>query len=223
MFIPRIRTLVTAVAISATLAFAGTAASAATTAAVSLNNTPATVVETKDFSVGYRFEALQNLSVTALGAYDAGLDGFAGRAELGLFSLSGALLASATITGAEGSLVNQFRYANLISPVMLSAGTEYVLGAWFSERNGIFNSNYGAKEGGRVSLTSDTIKLLRNRDLPGGGGLVFPSREPSNAHLGTFGPNMLVEVAPVPLPAGGLLLLGGIGTLAAMRRRSRAA
>ncbi|MCQ0971796.1 DUF4082 domain-containing protein [Paracoccus sp. TK19116] len=220
MVIPRIRPLAAA-AFCVAMSLAGTGASAATSPAVTLNNTPATVVETQDFSVGYRFEALENLNVTALGAYDAGLDGFAGRAELGLFSLSGTLLASATITGAQGTLVSQFRYANLLSPVSISKGTEYVLGAWFSERNGIFNSNYGAQEGGRVSLTSDVIRLLRNRDLPNTGQLVFPSREPSNSHLGTFGPNMLAEIAPVPVPAAGLLLLGGIGTLAAMRRRTR--
>lgn len=32
-----------------------------------------------------------------------------------------------------------------------------------------------------------------------------------------------VSIAPVPLPAGGLMLLGGLGGLAALRRRKKAA
>lgn len=212
-------------AVAAIALMAAGAASAATVPAVDLLNTPALVVGSPTFVVGYRFGVLSDVQVTALGAYDYRLDGFNGRADVGLYTLTGELLASVGMDGAEGYLVDQFRYADLAAPVRLTGGTEYVLGSWSNDPNSFFNANYAAAGGGRVQLATDSrIELLRNRDLPLVTALTFPSREPSNTHLGSFGPNMLIEdvaIAPVPVPAGGVLLLTGIAAFAATRRKRR--
>lgn len=209
---------------AAMISLGAVGAQAATVAAVELTNTPSVVVGSPSFVVGYRFKALSDLNVTALGAYDYRQDGLNGRADIGLYALDGSLLGSVGISGNGGYLVSQFRYADLDRAVRLNAGTEYVLGSWSDDPNGFFNANYGAAEGGRVSLESDVIELLRNRDLPRVTGLQFPSREPSNTHLGSFGPNMLVEtvaIAPLPVPASGLLLVAGLCAVAALRRKRR--
>lgn len=82
------RLLIVAVAI----AFGASASQAATIAAVDLVNTPANVVGSSSFVVGYRFQALADLNVSALGAYDHRQDGLNGRADIGLYALDGTLL-----------------------------------------------------------------------------------------------------------------------------------
>lgn len=99
----------------------------------------------------------------------------------------------------------------------LSAGTECVPGNWSADPDSVFNQTHGG-----VTLDVDPrITLLRNRDKAGVAGLVFPDREPSNIHLGSFGPTMLIAdpATPIPLPAALPVLVSAVGLLAMMRRR----
>lgn len=217
-----IRAALSAVALWA----AAQGAHAATVPAVDLLNTPSYVAGSPTFTVGYSFHVNSDVMATALGAYDYLANGLNGRADVGLFSAAGELLASVSITGTAGQLIDSFRYGALTAPVRLVAGADYVLGSWSNDPNSFFNGNYGAVEGGSVKLAADPrITLTGNRDIPNVTGLVFPSRSPLNQHTGSFGPNMLIEdvsVAPVPVPAAGLMLLSGIGAVGAVRRRNRA-
>ncbi len=169
------------------------------------------------FVVGYRFLANVDLLVTALGAYDYKADGLQSRADIGLYTLGGDLLASATVpTGTSGSVLEGFfRYVD-INAVTLAAGTEYVLGAYSEDPFGFFNQNYG----GVVLDVNPAITLLRNRDEPRVTALEFPDREPTNAHLGSFGPNMqITQVAEVPEPGSLALVLAGFSAMALLARR----
>jgi hypothetical protein len=68
----------------------------------------------------------KDISVTALGAFDAGLDGFVstGGIPVGIFRESdGALLASAFVQSGD-TLIDNFRYTD-ITPLTLLAGTSY--------------------------------------------------------------------------------------------------
>src|SRR5579872_1418415 len=84
----------------------------------------------------------QNITVTALGAYDAGGDGFVtdGGIPVGIFRESdNALLASTNVVSGD-PLSDNFRYA-AISPLVLLSGTSYRVVA--DNENDLYNINSG--------------------------------------------------------------------------------
>src|SRR5262245_8631385 len=92
------------------------ASAQAQTAAVDLVSPPSIGgVNGAQFIVGYRFLANADSFVTALGAYDFGLDGIQGGAAVGLYTLAGELLASANVPGGtSGSFLDgYFRYVDI--------------------------------------------------------------------------------------------------------------
>ena len=59
-------------------------------------------------TVGFIFTATQNVALTALGFHDQQLNGLANAHDIGLFSTSGTLLASATIAaGTAAPLIGE--------------------------------------------------------------------------------------------------------------------
>jgi hypothetical protein len=78
-----------------------------------------------DFTVG-----ATSLLVTDLGLWDVNSDGFSNAHIIGLWDNSGNLLGSVPIAaGTVDPLTGEFRYAPLVIPVTLAAGSTYVLGA----------------------------------------------------------------------------------------------
>lgn len=93
----------------------------ADTPGVSFTAPGSTINNTSGFSLGYAFTTLSDTDVTALGYYDNG--GLQEAHQVGLFDGTGTLLASTTITG-NGTQVGFFNF-NSITPILLSAGSEY--------------------------------------------------------------------------------------------------
>jgi hypothetical protein len=78
---------------------------------------------------GYRFTAESDLYLTALGFYDLNNDGLSVTHEVGVFDDSGALLDMVLLFGQNGTLVGNFRYLDLDTPLLLNAGSDYYIAA----------------------------------------------------------------------------------------------
>jgi hypothetical protein len=79
-------------------------------------------------TIGWTFQPLTSLSVTALGAFTYNLP--SGSTDVGLWSSDGTLLASSVITSGS-TLVDQSRYES-ITPILLTPGQTYYLGEFSS-------------------------------------------------------------------------------------------
>src|SRR4051812_40535085 len=91
-------------------------------------------------TAGYGFTVGSSpLQVITLGVWDLGADGLTNTHQVGLWTNSGTLLAMVEVpSGTGGTLQGEFRYANLSSPVTLTAHETYVLGASYSSRDDPF-------------------------------------------------------------------------------------
>lgn len=92
------------------------------------------------WTIGFQFKANDNLSVTALGAYESNVP-----TNVGLWDEDGTLLASINVPS-NGDLIDGFRYADLGNSVSLTAGQNYRVGAsvtsWLTvdDPNGLVNT-----------------------------------------------------------------------------------
>lgn len=162
-------------------------------------------------TIGYKFSTSTDIKVTDLGLWDEGQDGLTASHQVGLFSTTGSLLTSTTVTSAS-VLENGFRYTT-IGDYSLSAGT-YVIGAYYA----------GWDDTGRsaASITTGTeISYVQNLFLYNNG-FTLPTEEWVGFDAGNIGPNFKYEVAsqgvPDATPTSIVLAIGLIG-LAAMRRK----
>jgi hypothetical protein len=78
---------------------------------------------------GYRFTAESDLYLTALGFYDFNNDGLSVYHQVGVFDDGGALLDIVILFGQNGTLVGNFRYLDLDTPLLLNAGSDYYIAA----------------------------------------------------------------------------------------------
>lgn len=175
-----------------------------------------------EFTVG-----AQNLSVTSLGVLALNYNGYIGvplnqAHTVGLWTSSGTLLESVTVPAGGGTLVNGFYYVDLASPVAVSAGQSYVLGAYYpGSPNGGYYEDYLYVE------TKAEVQSIFSSDFTYdqgvyGYGSGFPANSAgSSAYVG---PNLEFNAATVPEPSSLLTLCGGLGVIGAffcLRRRHR--
>jgi hypothetical protein len=161
-----------------------------------------------DFTVGS--SAIQ---VTALGLWDQNQDGFTNSHSIGLWDNSGNLLGSVVISiGTVNPLSGQFRYGNLATPIILTAGTTYVLGASYLDTDA--DQLVGNVAGDQA--TFDPAVAAGNFRFVSDNGFAFPSG--NNGPGSVVGPN--AQFIIVPEPGRGLFVVALIfGALIYVHRR----
>ena len=207
--------------LAASFAAVGANAAAADTPAFEFDGAPTS--NDTQLSLGFSFTAGSAVTVTSLGYYDFGGDGFATAHEVGIFDSAGTLLASAGLSAGTGdTLVGQFRYAG-ITPLNLAAGQTYVIAATThgSADAWAYGNAYppDATVGDfhatvPIAIAANSALFLYQSDNQ----LRNPTEHYSNY---TFyaGPNF--TILSVPEPASWAMMLGGFGLVGAALRGHR--
>jgi hypothetical protein len=152
------------------------------------------------YTLGWEFVANNSITVNALGFFDDSQDGLAESHLVGLWDSQGNLIAETTVTTTD-LLVNQWRYSG-ITPVTLTAGSDYYVGALYTSGadNVVFPGYSGA-------WTTPNITYL---------GATYAESAPDLAdptvpfdHNGFFGPN----ISAVPELSSWVMMLVGFAGL----------
>ena len=165
-------------------------------------------------SYGFQFTPLVNIIVDSLGYIDVGQNGLAAGHQAGIWDSSGTLLTSAILTTGTlaGPVLNgaQFTYTP-ITPIMLSAGSTYTIGAEYDSADQMFYDFSGSQTSAAPSLlsVSSVGYYVVNQ------GFAEPTSTISNHYD-------IVNFTASAVPEPSSLALAGLGalTLASRLRRS---
>lgn len=165
-------------------------------------------------TVGWAFQPLTDISVTALGAFAYNMP--AGGLDVGLWDSSGLLLASNTITPGSSSV--NFSLYEPVMPVMLAADQIYYLGAY--SPSGPFVSDVvdpvDYPESGAAAMSPDI--LLEGIAAEHNSDFEFPDTIAQPPGSAIISPNFEFEDVPEP----STIYLFGAGSLVLLiARRSR--
>ncbi len=141
--------------------------------------------------VGYRFTVSSPLEVSDLGIWNADSDGLTAAHQVGIWDASQALLASAS-PAPGGTVVGSWTYA-AITPITLSPGQTYTIGALYTATDG---DSYLS---GATSMTTAAEVAWVQSVYPASAGLGFVFPASNSTSYGRFGPNFLFTVVPVEL------------------------
>jgi hypothetical protein len=137
-----------------------------------------------------------------------------GTAEVGLWDASGTLLASASVSATSPSIGN-WSYT-LITPIVLTAGDDYYVGA-FDEQTNYTTNVEGFSVDARINYLNNARAVSTDLTFPSG--IASTTLVPS----GYFGGNVILEVAAVPEPSTwAMMILGfcGVGFMAYRRKQN---
>jgi len=165
-------------------------------------------------NLGLDFNVNSAITVTQLGAFDSGQDGFVGAITVGLFERlpgtadpssdhTGTLLASVAISGSEGTLSGNYRFLPLLSPLTLAPGFYDITAVGFSGSDPNLNENAGS-----VLINTNTggglISFVGSGRYDKNGTLDYPSettdQQGYNTSSHVFGGGSFLFVA-VPEPS----------------------
>ena len=170
---------------------------------------------------GYSFTATASqLLVTHLGMFDSQYTvptaGFYQDHRVGLWTVGGVLLAQVTLSaGNSNTLEGMFRYSALDSPLILVAGTTYVLGAYYPQVTGflidrLVNNVYMPTAADGFTLGTTQFRFGQNMPFPN----VVAINKPY------VGPTLRYEVIPEP---SCLLIASSAASGFVIRRRPKEA
>ncbi len=164
-------------------------------------------------TLGWTFQPLTDISVTALGAFSYVLQN-SGSLKIGLWNSSGTLLASNTvsITGTSGD-----RVYSSITPVMLLAGQTYFLGDQSASTQYFYVVGPDSEQGGYASMSPEI--QLGLAAYTSNAGFDFPSTTTGSPGDAIVSPNFQFQVVPEP-SALGLLGSGAIAWLLIRQRQN---
>lgn len=132
MFIKRTTTVILAYLVTAQ--FLGSAN--ATSMGLDITKAGSLGTDFRAATIGWSFNLSEPVSLTSLGYWDQGADGLSDAHPVGIWTLSGALLASATVDNSSPISVTSvsgagaWKYQSLASTLVLAAG-DYVLGGFY--------------------------------------------------------------------------------------------
>jgi hypothetical protein len=164
-----------------------------------------------EYTLGFEFSSSTNISVTSLEVYDSGMGLLSSSATVGIWDTSGDLLTSATVP--SGSSANDGYFSSVsITPLNLTAGTDYVVGAYLDGTA----SSYNTGEGG-VATVNPNITIIRD-EYSDVSSFAFPNISNSDAGGAWLGGSFSYgQVTGVPEPGAFLLAATGFAALLARR------
>lgn len=163
-----------------------------------------------DQTLGWAFNLNTEVRLDRLGFFDSNDDGLIASHDVGIWTTSGDLVASATVpSGTGGSLLGGFRYVNVVPSVQLPIG-EYVIGGHFGGNTFGNGSQELFIQGSSSIETHPFVEYVgRAGDGPG---FVFPTPNPQTGGTDFTAVNFQFNI-PEPSTCIMLLMASALGLM----------